>query len=56
MKITIENKKRRVSFWKYIAFENLKRLERLEKKVDELKQCSNKRTDKTADDGNNRTD
>lgn len=50
--VTIEGKKYKLSFWKWIAYRNQKRLECIEKKIDLLlNQSSNQRTNEPADDG-----
>ena len=55
--IVVDGKTRYVSFWKWLAYMNQKKLERIEKKLDELlSKCSDKCSDDASDNCTKRTD
>ena len=55
--VVINGKKYKLSYFKWLAYENQKKLDRIEKKLNKLLyQCSNQSTDKSTDNGNTGTD
>ena len=55
--VEIEGKKYKLTFWKWLAYTNQRKLNKIEQKIDELlNNCADKSTNKTSDDSNTRTD